>query len=106
MTSGGGFSGASQSWTISPAGDWTMTSTDPPRQGMLTDQQRHDLAALANDPALRRELRSKPGPCDRSDGDEERLEVGEDRYLAGWCGDVPPHITAFREQIKTLTVRP
>jgi hypothetical protein len=114
MTSGGGFAGSSQVWTISPDGSWTWAREDrstrapdpPPRFGRLTGPQREELAVLATDPRLRLELRRPPRPCHVSDGDAERLNVGPVRYLAGWCLDYRPRIRRLRARIDFFTGEP
>lgn len=114
MTSGGGFQGSSQVWKIAPDGSWSWVHEDtivhgevpsqkPPRNGRLTETQRNELAVLANDPRLRRELRKAPGRCTISDGPEERLEVGSTKYLANWCHEDRPRIKHLRERIVSLT---
>ncbi|MET0493766.1 MAG: hypothetical protein ABW000_11625 [Actinoplanes sp.] len=106
MTSGGGFEGTSQVWTVAPDGSWKWThegTAAPPRAGRLTEAQRRELAVLATDPLLQHELRGRRHRCDISDGPEERLEVGSLRYLAGWCDGRRPHIAELRTRIPALT---
>jgi hypothetical protein len=74
-----------------------------PRSGRLTDRQRRDLAALAGDLLLRRELLGGHRACGVSDGATERLEVGSMKYLAGWCAENRPHIRRLRARIVALT---
>jgi hypothetical protein len=114
MTSGGGFETSSQRWTIAPDGSWTWTREDkgnqvspaPPRTGKLTEPRVEELAVLATEPALRRELRRGHRSCDISDGSSEHLDVGSLRYLASWCPEDRPHIRRLRERIVSLTTGP
>jgi hypothetical protein len=115
MTSGGGFETSSQVWKIAPDGSWTWVRVDkqmskddvpsqrPPRNGRLTETQRRELAVLATDPRLRRELRRAPGHCNVSDGAEEHLDVGSIKYLANWCNEIRPRIQYLRARIVSLT---
>jgi hypothetical protein len=113
MTAGGGFEANSRTWTIAPDGSWTFvantkraigTGVEPsPTVGRLTDRQRQELAALANDPSLQRELRAPHRPCEVSDGSDERLTVAEIRYTADWCGERRPHIATLRDRIAAFT---
>jgi hypothetical protein len=116
MTSGGGFEGTSREWTIAPDGSWTWVRKDksmrldagpslnpPPRTGRLTEKQRTELAVLAIDPLLLRELRRSTGRCEVSDGPDERLEVGDVHYVASWCKKNRPHIDHLRARIRAFT---
>jgi hypothetical protein len=109
MTSGGGFAGSASTWRIAPDGTWQWQRVDkgmpavPPRSGRLTDTQRDELAALANDPDLYKEARLPHAGCNWSDGDYENLTVGSLHYLASWCPEHRPNIDRIRDRIKTLT---
>jgi len=114
MTSHGGFETMSQRWVIAADGSWTFTestksfmshpATMTTRSGLLTAEQRHDLAVLAADPALYYELQTAPARCDVSDGSTELLEVGSARYLASWCREYRPLIARIRARIQAYTI--
>jgi pimeloyl-ACP methyl ester carboxylesterase len=110
MTSHGGFEPIAETWTIAPDGAWTWVrqvrmpgAPELSRTGRLTDRQRRDLANLAGDLLLRRELLGGHRACGVSDGATERLEVGSMKYLAGWCGENRPHIRRLRARIVAVT---
>ena len=111
MTGGGGFEGGSQRWTISPGGawiwerdfeEWRSGPRPTPRTGRLTGAAARELAAVANDPDLVREMRRPHERCSSSDGSYEYLEVGSNDYLAGWCDENRPHIDRLRARIAAL----
>jgi len=114
MTSGGGFEGTSQEWTIAPDGAWTWNRTDkidglkvwPPRSGRLTGAAFDEIRRLATDPDLGREMRLPHEKCDSSDGSYERLDVGINHYVAGWCDRTRKHIRRLRDRIVALTIGP
>jgi hypothetical protein len=111
MTSGGGFEGTSQSWTIAPDGTWTWNREDridglrawPPRSGRLTGAAFEEIRRLATDPDLVREMRLPHERCDVSDGSSERLDVGGNHYLSGWCDGTRKHIQRLRQRVVALT---
>lgn len=113
MTSGGGFDGQSESWTIAVDGWWTYTYVSrvnsapaTARHGQLTDDQRRELALMADDIALHTEMRKARSSCEVSDGPSERLQVGPIRYVASWCDEYRPLIRQFRARIRSLTTGP
>lgn len=111
MTSGGGFVPTSQEWTIAPDGAWTWNRTDKidgprawaPRGGRLTGVALDEVRRLATDPDLVREMHLPHEKCDLSDGQYDRLDVGDNHYLAGWCDGTRKHIQRLRDRIVALT---
>jgi hypothetical protein len=111
MTSGGGFEATSQEWTIAPDGAWTWNRVDKidglrawlPRSGRLTGAAFDEVRRLATDPDLVREMHLPHERCTWSDGSDERLDVGSNHYLAGWCDGTRKHIGRLRERIVALT---
>ena len=111
MTSGGGFEGTSQAWTITPDGDWTWNRVDKidglrpwePRSGRLTGAAFDEMRRLASDPDLVRDMRRPHEKCEVSDGPYERLDVGGNHYVAGWCDGTRKHIRRLRERLVALT---
>jgi hypothetical protein len=111
MTSGGGFEGTSQEWTIAPDGTWTWNRVDKihglqrrvPRTGRLTGAALDEVRQLATDPDIVREMRWPHKKCDWSDGPNERLDVGRNHYVASWCPETRKHIHRLRERVVALT---